>query len=116
MVTDKLDDNRNLLCLFKAYELEKCFGGLLAPAAPYLQYIKNLEDVFVKDFSMFTKHNAIGKTILSKLQGVPVPFTHCTEFPLQYLLKLFLRVRIYYTIRFANREFLPARKRKAKVH
>jgi len=114
MVTDKLDDNRNLLCLFKAYESEKCFGGLIAPSAPYLQYIKNLEDLFVKDFSMFTKHNAIGKTILSKLQGVAVPFTHCTEFPLQYLLKLFLRMRIYYTIKFANREFSASKKKKKK--
>ena len=104
MATDKLDDNRTLLCFFKAYESEKCFGGLLAPAAPYLQYIIKLEDLFVKDFSMFTKRNAIGKTILTKLQSVPVPFTHCSEFPLQYLLKLFLRMRIYYTIKFANQE------------
>ena len=103
-----------MLFNFKAYESEKCFGGLLALAAPYLQYIKNLEDLFVKDFTMFTKHNAIGETILSKLQDVPVPFTHCTEFPLQYLLKLFLRMRIYYTIKFANREFSARKRNKEK--
>ena len=82
MVTDKIDDNRNLLRFFRAYEPEKCFGGLLASATPYLQYI--------------------GRTILSKLQSIPVPFIHCTEFPLKYLLKLFLQMQIYYTIKFAN--------------
>ena len=103
VVTEKLEDNRNLLCFFKAYKSEKSFGGLLAPATSYLQYVIQLEDLFVKDFSMYTKGVGVGKSILMKLQDVPVSFQHCPEFPFQYLLKLFLRLRIYYSIKFANR-------------
>ena len=103
VVTEKLEDNRNLLCFFKAYKSEKSFGGLLAPATSYLQYVIQLEDLFVKDFSMYTKSVGVGKSILVKLQDVPVSFQHCPEFPFQYLLKLFLRLRIYYSIKFANR-------------
>ena len=103
VVTEKLEDNRNLLCFFKAYKSEKSFGGLLAPATSYLQYVIQLEDLFVKDFSMYTKSVGVGKSILMKLQDVPVSFQHCPEFPFQYLLKLFLRMRIYYSIKFANR-------------
>ena len=108
MVTEKLDDSRNLLCFFKEYE----GGGLLAPTASYLQYVIQLEDLFVKDFSMYTKSVGVGKSILTKLQDVPVSFHHCPEFPFQYLLKLFLRMRIYYSIKFANRNLSCKNKNK----
>lgn len=116
VVTDEIGDNRNLLCFFKAYKSDKSFGGLLAPTAPYLQYIKQLEDMFVKDFSMYTKSDGIGKSILTKLQCVPVSFQHCPEFPFQYLLKLFLRMRIYYSLKFANRDFSSCKKKKSKKY
>ena len=102
-ITEKLEDNRNLLCFFKAYKSEKGFGELLSPATSYLQYVIQQEDLFVKDFSMYTKSVKVGKSILMKLQDVPISFQHCPEFPFQYLLKLFLRMRIYYSIKFSNR-------------
>ena len=85
MVTEKLEDNRNLLCFFKAYKSEKSVGGILAPATSYLQYVMQIEDLFVKDFSMYTKCVVVGKSISMKLQDVPVSFQHCPEFPFQYL-------------------------------
>ena len=39
LVSSNLEDNRNLLCLFKAYDSEeKHFGGLNAPSPFYLEY------------------------------------------------------------------------------
>ena len=75
VVTEKLDDSRNLLCFFKEYE----GGRLLAPTASYLQYVIQLEDLFLKDFSMYTKSVGVGKSILTKLQDVPVSFPVSTE-------------------------------------
>ena len=47
LVTNQPEDNRNLLCSFKAYESEKTSGGLLAPTKSYLDYVIKLEDIFV---------------------------------------------------------------------
>ena len=39
LVSSNLEDNRNLLCFFKAYDLEeKNFGGLNATSLFYLEY------------------------------------------------------------------------------
>ena len=114
LVTNQLEDNRNLLCFFKAYESEKTFGGLLAPTKSYLDYVIQLEDIFVRDFATYTKCSGIRKKILAELQSVTVPFTLCPEFQLEYLLKLFLRMRIYYSIKFANRELSTNKSKKPK--
>ncbi len=114
LVTNQLEDNRNLLCFFKAYESEKTFGGLIAPTKPYLEYVIKLEDIFVRDFSAYTKCDGIMKTILIQLQSVPVPFTQCSEFPRNHLLKLYLKMRIYYCIKFANRDLSTSKGKKAK--
>ncbi len=116
VVTDEIGDNRNLLCFFKAYKSDKSFGGLLAPTAPYLQYVIQLDDLFVKDFSMYTKSDGVGKSILTKLQCVPVSFQHCPEFPFEYPLKLFLHMRIHYSIKFANRNLSSCKNKKSKKY
>ena len=86
LVTNQLEDNRNLLCFFKAYESEKTFGGLLATTKSYLDCVIQLEDIFVRDFATYTKCSGIRKKILAEFQSVPVPFTLCPEFQLEYLL------------------------------
>ena len=68
-----------------------------------------LEDIFVTDFSTYTKSTGIRKKILLQLQKVPVPFEQCPHFALQFPLKLFLRMRIYYSIKFANRDLSTAK-------
>ena len=114
LVKDQLEDNRNYLCFFKAYESDKSFGGLIAPTAPFLEYVIRLENIFVTNFSTYTKSNGIRKKILLQLQKVPVPFEQCPHFALQFLLKLFLRMRIYYSIKFANRDLSTAKSKRNK--
>ena len=63
-----------------------------------------LEDIFYKNFSIYTKSSSVGHDILKLLNEVKLPFKSCDEFPLIYLRKLFLRMRIYYSLKFANRE------------
>ena len=114
LVTENLDDNRNLLNFFKAYESAKNFGGLLIPSSPFLQYVEQLEDTFITSFSIYTKCDGVGKNILVKLQQIAIPFCCCDDFPKEFLQKLFLRLRIYYSLKFANRKFSSAKKKDRK--
>ena len=109
LTSANLEDNRKLLCLFKSYSQEG-FGGLNVPSSGYLEYIIHLEDHFVKHFTVTTKQQKVGASILKILKTTPVPFQSCPGFPLEFLLKLFLRMRIYYNIKFANREFSSNKK------
>ena len=115
LVSSELDDERKLFCYFKAYESDKgTFGALHAPTIPCLEYVTQLEDLFISSFSVYTKSSCIGKTILAKLKSSPVAFKTCPDFPLDYLLKLFLRMRIYYSLKFANRDFISTKKKDRK--
>ena len=115
LVSHELDDNRKLLCYFKAYETEEVpFGGLNAPTIPYLEYVTQLETVFLTNFSIFTKSSCVGKHILSKLKAVPMSFQTCPDFPLEFLQKLFLQMRIFYCLKFANRDFSSCKRKDRK--
>ena len=113
LVSNNLDDNRKQFCFFKAYK-EPNFGGLNVPSSCYLEYIIKLEDAFVKSFSVTTKNSNVGANILKVIERIPVPFQACAQFPLAYLQKLFVRMRIYYSIKFANRQFTYTKKKSRK--
>ena len=112
-----LDGNNKLLCYFKAYDQDKSqIGGLHAPSASFLKYIVELEAIFFKNFSIFTKSSSVGGDILKLLKKEPVPFKYCEEFPLVYLQKLFLRMRIYYSLKFANRDLRTTKNKKDRKY
>ena len=112
-----LDGNNKHLCYFKAYDQDKSqIGGLHAPSASFLKYIVELEAIFFKNFSIFTKSSSVGADILKLLKKEPVPFKYCEEFPLAYLQKLFLRMRIYYSLKFANRDLRTTKNKKDRKY
>ena len=113
LVSNNLDDDRKQFCFFKAYK-EPNFGGLNVPSTFYLEYIIKLEDAFVKCFSVTTENSNVGANVLKIIQRITVPFSACPQFPLEYLQKLFVRMRIYYSIKFANREFSSTKKKSRK--
>jgi hypothetical protein len=112
---NELDDNRKLFCFFKAFDqTENTFGGLHAPTNCFLDYITKLEDVFFKNVSICTKSLTVGKDVLMLLEKIHMPFKCCDEFPLEFAQKLFLRVRIYYSLKFANGELSSTKKKNRK--
>ena len=115
LLSNQLDDNRNLLCFFKSFEDNKTpFGGLNAPSPCYLEYVIKLEDVFSDQFSVYTKCPGVGANILKKIKAIPITFQCCPEFSLEYLQKLFIRMRIYYSIKFANRDLATSKPKDRK--
>jgi hypothetical protein len=107
---NNLDNSSKLFCHFKNFKEDNASGGLHMPSHCFLDYILRLEDSFVKNFSVYTKSTTVGGKLLKTLNGIPVTFQHCLTFTVEYTLKLFLTVHIYYTIKFANRNFASKEK------
>ena len=105
---------QDVITVYSYKNFAKNFGGLLIPSSSFLQYVEQLEDTFITRFSIYTKCDRVGKNIFAKLQQIPIPFCCWDDFPKEFLEKLFLRLRIYYSLKFANRKFASARKKDRK--
>ena len=105
LVNKQLTNSAQLLCLFKGYEEseEKPFGGLITPSDKFVSYITDLEAAtFVVAFENNVSRLQIGKYLLSKLSEYSL--LECAHFPSAYLLRLFVRMRIHYALKFGNRK------------
>jgi hypothetical protein len=93
LVSDNLDDSSKLFCNFKSYQaqMEKT-GGLLAPSTEFLAYITDLEGIFVQVLPTIVHKVGLGKSLLSNLPNFS--FSLCSRFPGEYLLRLFIRMRL----------------------
>ena len=112
LASTNLDSSSKLFCYLKNYKEENS-SGLQMPSQCLLDYILHLEDRFVNHFSVYTKSTKVGDDLLKIFKSTPVNFQQCPAFPMEYMLKLFLRMRIYYTIKFVNRNFASTSKKKA---
>ena len=99
---DSYDDRRTLLS-FKAYDSDASYGGLTAPSNVMLQYTMQLEETFVKHFSNLQKVTYVGHDLLQLLESIQL-YQPCNSFNKKYLLMLVTRLRVYYCLKFANRE------------
>lgn len=103
-------DQAFLLCYFKAYTntAQTTYGNLQMPNNDFYQFIFELENIFVQRFPLL----AVGKGIASNLNEFlcNVPFKHpCPNFDYVYLIKLFVRFRIFSSVKFLNRELVSER-------
>ncbi|XP_072384627.1 uncharacterized protein [Diabrotica undecimpunctata] len=90
---------------FKAYPNAEndTFGNLKMPNMNFITYIHALENVFCEYFPEMAINQDIGKNLKNMLSNIEPP-KPCQEFPVDYLIALFVRVRIYYTIKFLNQD------------
>lgn len=85
------------------------FGNLKSPETSFFQFLGACEKVFVENF----KNLCILPNVGIRLREIilNIPFAHpCTSFPKQYFASLFVRTRIFYTLKFLNRDVLKAAK------
>ena len=115
LASANLDSSSKLLCYFKNYK-DNNSSRLQMPSQCFRDYILHLEDCFVKLFSVYTKSTKVGDDLLKIFKSMPVNFQHCPPFPMEYMLKLFLRMCIYYTKKFANRNFASTSKKKCRKY
>ena len=104
LVIPELDTSTKLFCYFNANQSKtKPFSGLLIPSEDFVHYITLLESTFVDELPIVLNKAGLGKYLVGKLIEFSVP--QCSRFPGDYVLKLFIRMRLYYALKFANRDF-----------
>ena len=92
------NDNRKQFCFFKAFDqTENTFGGLHVPINCFLDYIERC--IFQK---LFNCHNGLDY------------WKKCDEYPFKFVQKLFLRLCIYYGLKFVNHELSNTKKMNRK--
>jgi len=101
------------------YLLQRSFtksfrGGLVTASACFVDYVKQCEQIFMNMFDAIGHQPKILNVIVKEMLQVPSPVS-CTGFPKNRFLHLFVRMRIYYTLKFHNRN-IKQKKPPAKKH
>jgi len=102
-----------LLSFFKSYSSnnDSNFGKLLMPHNDFYNYILKLENIFIEQFPIIAIRDNVGYLLNDFLCNVR--FNHpCELFNKQFLMKLFIRFRIFSSVKFLNRPMLSETKRK----
>lgn len=109
-------DNTTLYCSFRAYksEEENIFGNLNIPSNNFYHYINQLEKIFVENFESNCFQKNIGSYLLELVQKV-IFEPPCLNFPILFLIKLFLRMRIYFTLSQHNKSCKGSSKKSRKL-
>ncbi|XP_044746427.1 uncharacterized protein LOC123307977 [Coccinella septempunctata] len=103
----KLD---NIFCHFKASaskygETTGNFGKLLAPAESFVQFVSSMEEILMANVKLVATRTP-RQLLFEKLRAIP--FHHpCSQFPYEYLIHLYIRMRIFYIVKYANQNFKP---------
>ncbi|KAJ3656018.1 hypothetical protein Zmor_015123 [Zophobas morio] len=113
-VACKVLTDDKLLCHFNAFDDDAPFGNLKMPDEAFIFYIATLEKQFASLFSINSILPSCGQNIKAALAAVPIPHP-CEQFPHDYLLSLFVRMRIFYSIKLINKQLLSAPKRNRKL-
>ena len=113
LINPTLDSTDKLFCYFKGYESPtKTYGGLTVPNDAFIEYVTKIENKMVNGFSEVMCNEGVSKALARQLSLFVVQ--QCHEFPSKYLLMLFVRVRIYYILKFGNRELSSGKKKNRK--
>lgn len=102
----------------KAYqnEVKTAYGQLNVPPDSFLNYINELDNtiIFIDNFSTL----AIEDQVIWKIKNLldNLPFTHpCPNFNLEFLKSLFVRLRIFHTIKTLNKSLLSTPRKYRKL-
>lgn len=77
------------------------FGLLQIPGKTFINYITRMEELFVDNIDKLIANRPMAN-LLKLIEDIP--FSHpCHEFPIRYLQQLYVRMRIYYILKYANR-------------
>lgn len=100
----ELDDS-SLFCHLRAYENSNMdlYGNLQMPHNTFISFISSLELLFQKYFEKYVITNFI-KEMYNICKHIN--YKHpCSKFPTEYVIKLFLRMKLYYALKNINRNF-----------
>ena len=114
LIRNNLDDTAKLFCYCEAYQSRTETSGLLAPTTGFIAYISNLESMFVGSLQFIVHKVEIAKLLLASL--LKFSCAECPHFPSNYLLKRFIRIRVYNALKFGNRDFKTSGSKKNRKY
>ena len=116
LVNDDLELCNSAFLDFKAYDGDSSsFGGLTASSEIMLTYTTSLEDLFVTYFKDLTQTKNFAADLIKRLQKVELNIA-CANFDKTFLVKLFVRMPIYYCLKFENQILGKSKKRKNRKY
>lgn len=113
-------DQSHLFIYFKAYtnnevnSTDSTFGKLNVPTDQFLNYINNLDDIFINNFPLLAVEDNVGKKLKNLLDNVPLNHP-CPNFDIEFLKKLYIRLRIFHTIKNLNKTMLSTTRKNRKL-
>lgn len=105
-------DQSLLFTYFKAYQNEENsnYGNLTVPPDQFVNYINELDNIFISEFPIISVKNNVGKELSN------VPFDHpCPDFDIDFLKKLYIRLRIFHALKTLNKNVLSAPRKNRKL-
>jgi hypothetical protein len=101
---------------FKAYKNSdnNKYGSLYVASDSFFYYIEKCEKVVKEKFAICAHSTDISQTIINNFRPIKLDGV-CNEFPMEYLLKFFCRLRINYLIKFSNRSLKNCPKKDRKL-
>lgn len=107
------EEQATIFCQQKAYATSDNapFGHLMIPSTNIINFLIALENIFIENFNDLACKNGVGSELKKKFETID--FNHpCPDFPHDYLLSLYTRVRLYFTLKFANQNIKSCRLQK----
>ncbi|XP_076650543.1 kelch-like protein 10 isoform X1 [Halictus rubicundus] len=100
---DELDIN-NLLIYFKTHDSnESVYKDLRVPSKQFVHFLYTLEQIFMKIYEEVIIEQGISHNYLQKMIQIPL-YHPCSNFSQLYLVKLFIRLRIFYSLKYVNKD------------
>ncbi|VEN51003.1 unnamed protein product, partial [Callosobruchus maculatus] len=98
-----LTNEETAFCKLKAYTDTKSFGGLTLPSKHIAEQVINMENIFIEYFNSVAARKGIGNFFKDRYSDINLNHP-CKDFPLSYFISLYVRVRIYFTLKSINQD------------
>ena len=88
-------------------------GGLTIPKETFVKHVSSMENTFLNVLNSCIERKNTGSYLCSqmpKLHGN----VQCPNFPVIYLPRLFVKMRLHYTLKFGNQELCSKKKKSRK--
>lgn len=106
----------NLYLRERAYDTRRdSFGGLQVPPDDFVQYCSNLEAQLRQNYRSHVGNN-ISEKLFHVLSSVEFKSRPCSCFPHVFLIRLYIRMRLHYLIKFLNRELKSSKNKVSRKY
>jgi hypothetical protein len=112
-----VENDKQLYTSMKAYHVKgkhNSFGNLFVSTSTFYNYLMTCDAIFSEYFAIHAADNNIVTNLCEKLKCIQLQGV-CSNYPKDAILKSFAKLRIYYTLKYSNRDFVSYPKKQRKL-